>query len=72
MEEGGIACAPSDVGAEERTLQQFADEGISDRVVIPPITKHDFDIVLLRARPTVSHDDLEVFTRFTEEFGEEG
>jgi len=28
--------------------------------------------VLLRARPTVSHDDLKVFENFTEEFGEEG
>ena len=70
--DGWIACAPSDPQAVEHTLQEFADENIADKVVIPPITKHDFDIVLLRARPTVSTDDLEVFTRFTEEFGEEG
>lgn len=31
----------------------------------------DFDKVLDRARPTVSTKDLEVFERFTEEFGEE-
>ena len=70
--DGWIACAPSDPQAVEHTLTQFADEGLSEQVVIPPICKSDFDIVLLRARPTVSHDDLKVFENFTEEFGEEG
>jgi hypothetical protein len=32
----------------------------------------DFDEALVRARPTVSQDDLGVFRRFTAEFGEEG
>jgi len=70
--EGWIACAPSAQGAVERTLTQFAEAGEAESVVIPPICKSDFDIVLLRARPTVSHDDLKVFENFTEEFGEEG
>ncbi|WZN65423.1 AAA-ATPase [Chloropicon roscoffensis] len=69
---GWIACAPSDPKAVEHTLTQFAEEGLAEQVVIPPISKSDFDIVLLRARPTVSHDDLKVFENFTEEFGEEG
>lgn len=30
-----------------------------------------FSQVLLRARPTVGKSDLEVFERFTQEFGEE-
>lgn len=70
--EGWIACAPSAQGAVERSLTQFAEAGEAESVVIPPICKSDFDIVLLRARPTVSHDDLKVFENFTEEFGEEG
>uniref|UniRef100_A0A7S2T4E7 Vesicle-fusing ATPase n=1 Tax=Chloropicon primus TaxID=1764295 RepID=A0A7S2T4E7_9CHLO len=69
---GGIACAPSDPKAVEHTLTQFAEEGLAEQVVIPPICKSDFDVVLLRARPTVSSDDLKVFENFTEEFGEEG
>eukprot|EP00216_Chloropicon_sp_CCMP2111_P002705 CAMPEP_0198240816 /NCGR_PEP_ID=MMETSP1446-20131203/5805_1 /TAXON_ID=1461542 ORGANISM="Unidentified sp, Strain CCMP2111" /NCGR_SAMPLE_ID=MMETSP1446 /ASSEMBLY_ACC=CAM_ASM_001112 /LENGTH=431 /DNA_ID=CAMNT_0043923587 /DNA_START=167 /DNA_END=1462 /DNA_ORIENTATION=- len=71
-QQGWMACAPSEPDAVEHTLQEFADEGIAEKVVIPPITKHDFDIVLLRARPTVSSDDLKIFQKFTEEFGEEG
>lgn len=41
------------------------------QVVPPIISMRDFDKVLDRARPTVSTKDLEVFERFTEEFGEE-
>jgi vacuolar protein-sorting-associated protein 4 len=41
------------------------------QVVPPIISMRDFDKVLERARPTVSFKDLEVFERFTEEFGEE-
>merc|ERR1712072_6852 len=59
--DGWIACAPSDPQAVEHSLQQFADENLADQVVIPPISMSDFEIVLLRARPTVSHDDLAVF-----------
>ena len=43
------------------------------RPVMPPnITANDFRKVLLRARPTVAKEDLEVHERFTKEFGEEG
>lgn len=38
----------------------------------PKITFRDFEKVLLRARPTVSTKDLEVYENFTSEFGEEG
>lgn len=41
------------------------------QVVPPIISMKDFLKVLDRARPTVSPKDLEVFERFTEEFGEE-
>ena len=49
-----------------------AANGLSEKVKLPDLTLKDFDKVLLRARPTVSKDDLQVFTKFTSEFGEEG
>lgn len=69
--DGYEPCAPLAPGAQECTLQYFADKGIADQVVPPIISMRDFDKVLERARPTVSPKDLEVFERFTEEFGEE-
>ena len=38
----------------------------------PNINMRDFEKVLLRARPTVSHGDLKIFEKFTSEFGEDG
>lgn len=69
--DGYEPCAPLAPGAQECTLQYFADKGIADQVVPPVITMKDFEKVLERARPTVSVKDLEVFERFTDEFGEE-
>eukprot|EP00195_Chlamydomonas_chlamydogama_P002960 CAMPEP_0202920906 /NCGR_PEP_ID=MMETSP1392-20130828/77102_1 /ASSEMBLY_ACC=CAM_ASM_000868 /TAXON_ID=225041 /ORGANISM="Chlamydomonas chlamydogama, Strain SAG 11-48b" /LENGTH=434 /DNA_ID=CAMNT_0049614425 /DNA_START=1177 /DNA_END=2481 /DNA_ORIENTATION=- len=65
------ACAPSDPGAKELSLQYFAENDLADKVNPPRITMRDFEKVLLRARPTVSKSDLDVFERFTAEFGEE-
>jgi vacuolar protein-sorting-associated protein 4 len=67
-----VPCSPGDAGAEERTLQQLADEGRAADVAPPDITARDFETVLLRARPTVSARDLESYERFCAEFGEEG
>ena len=53
-------------------LQTLADKGLAELVHPPKITFRDFEKVLLRARPTVSTDDLQVFTKYTAEFGEEG
>ncbi|KAF8072928.1 SKD1 [Scenedesmus sp. PABB004] len=47
-------CAPSAPGAQECTLQYFADKGIADQVVPPVISMRDFEKVLDRARPTTS------------------
>jgi vacuolar protein-sorting-associated protein 4 len=69
--EGFEPCPPSAPGAQEVNLQYFADKGLADRVVPPTISRNDFEKVLLRARPTVSHSDLGVFEKFTDEFGEE-
>lgn len=41
------------------------------QVMPPKITFTDFQKVMLRARPTVGKSDLEIFERFTSEFGEE-
>jgi hypothetical protein len=58
--DGYEPCAPLAPGAQECTLQYFADKGIADQVVPPVITMKDFEKVLERARPTVSVKDLEV------------
>jgi vacuolar protein-sorting-associated protein 4 len=58
--DGYEPCAPLAPGAQECTLQYFADKGIADQVVPPVITMKDFEKVLERARPTVSTKDLEV------------
>lgn len=58
--DGFEPCAPMAPGAQECTLQYFADKGIADQVVPPTITMRDFFKVLERARPTVSPKDLEV------------
>ncbi|GAX73177.1 hypothetical protein CEUSTIGMA_g630.t1 [Chlamydomonas eustigma] len=65
------ACSPSEPGAEEMTLQYFAENNLADKVIPPAITMRDFEKVLTRARPTVSKSDLEIFEKFTREFGEE-
>ena len=54
------------------TLQYFADNDMAEKVVPPQISMDDFRKVLGRAKPTVGKEDLAVFERFTEEFGEEG
>lgn len=53
-------------------LLVITDNGLSDKVKLPDLVLNDFEKVMLRARPTVSKDDLNVFTKFTSEFGEEG
>jgi vacuolar protein-sorting-associated protein 4 len=58
--DGYEPCAPLAPGAQECTLQYFADKGIADQVVPPVITMKDFEKVLERARPTVSVKDLVV------------
>jgi vacuolar protein-sorting-associated protein 4 len=65
-------CGPSVPGAQERDLSWFAKENLADKVLVPPITLHDFMASLERARPTVSEEDLAKYTAWTREFGEEG
>jgi vacuolar protein-sorting-associated protein 4 len=65
-------CAPDAPAAFPATLASLAAAGRAAQVQPPDITMRDFQMVLARARPTVSAKDLEDYTRFTKEFGEEG
>ncbi|KAK9806723.1 hypothetical protein WJX72_000607 [[Myrmecia] bisecta] len=65
-------CSPGDRNAFPATLAGLAGQGKASLVQPPMISMRDFEKVLLRARPTVSHKDLEVHEKFTAEFGEEG
>ena len=67
-----MPCSPGDREAFEATLAGLADEGKAAMVMVPPITMADCRKALLRARPTVSEDDLVMYSKFTSEFGEDG
>ena len=66
------ALRPHVPGAQEKDLAWFATNDQADKVLVPSITRADFEASLHRARPTVSQDDLELYEKFTSEFGEEG
>ncbi|MEW5297799.1 MAG: hypothetical protein WDW36_000983 [Sanguina aurantia] len=70
-EEKWFPCPPGAPAGVEKNLQWFADNDCTDTVEPPKITFRDFEKVLLRARPTVGKSDLEIFEKFTAEFGEE-
>ncbi|KAI5575471.1 hypothetical protein BDE02_10G213000 [Populus trichocarpa] len=67
-----VPCEPKQRGAVKTTLQELDAQDLASKVLLPPITRADFDKVLARQKPTVSKADLEVHERFTKEFGEEG
>eukprot|EP00210_Caulerpa_lentillifera_P003052 g2914.t1 len=67
-----VPCLPNTPGAMQMNLQYFAENDLGDKVEPPSISMTDFETVLARAKPTVGKEDLAVFERFTEEFGEEG
>ncbi|KAJ6900825.1 hypothetical protein NC652_026807 [Populus alba x Populus x berolinensis] len=67
-----VPCEPKQRGAVKTTLQELDAQDLASKVLLPPITRADFDKVLVRQKPTVSKADLEVHERFTKEFGEEG
>jgi len=72
---GGIVpCSPADPDPTkfEATLTGLMEAGRNAEVVPPTITKSMFFKVLGKSKPTVSKEDLEVFDKFTSEFGEEG
>jgi len=61
-------CSPGYAGATEMTLMDVKP----DELLPPEVTMNDFLKVLRNARPTVSVKDLERYTQFTAEFGQEG
>lgn len=67
-----MPCEQTAAGAMHMNLQYCEEHDIGDQVVPPLISMKDFKTVLARAKPTVRKSDLEVFERFTAEFGEEG
>ncbi|KAJ0670691.1 putative vesicle-fusing ATPase [Helianthus annuus] len=67
-----IPSEPEQPGAVQITMQELAAQGLAGKISPPPITQSDFDKVLARQKVTVSKSDLEVYERFTKEFGEEG
>ncbi|CAM0946751.1 unnamed protein product [Alopecurus aequalis] len=73
-DDGGVwmPCGSKQPGAVQTTMEELAAEGMADKITPPPISRSDFEKVLARQRPTVSKAELEVYTRFTREFGEEG
>lgn len=71
-EDTWVPCGPRHPGAIEITMQDLAAQGQAEKILPPPISRTDFDKVLVRQKPTVSKSDLELHDRFTKEFGEEG
>ncbi|KAM0836233.1 hypothetical protein ACQ4PT_062454 [Festuca glaucescens] len=65
-------CGSREPGAVQTTMEELAEEGMADKITPPPISRTDFEKVLARQRPTVSKAELDIYTRFTREFGEEG
>ena len=65
-------CSAGTPGAFETDLNKLAEEGKASEVAPPSITMSMMRRVLEKARPTVSQSDLEVYKRFTSEFGEDG
>lgn len=65
-------CAPSAPGAQEKDLTWFAFNNLADKVLVPPITRSDFEASMYRARPTVGKEDLAKYEKFTADYGEEG
>ena len=57
-----VPCSPGDPQAWASSLEQLADLGYAAKVMPPNITANDFRKVLLRARPTVAKEDLEVLS----------
>jgi len=61
-------CSPGDARGREMSLMDVKP----DELLAPEVSFNDFLKVLRNARPTVSKNDLERYTQFTAEFGQEG
>uniref|UniRef100_A0A7S2ZG99 AAA+ ATPase domain-containing protein n=2 Tax=Rhodosorus marinus TaxID=101924 RepID=A0A7S2ZG99_9RHOD len=61
-------CSPGEPNAVQKTLHDIP----SGRLVVPGITRYDFDKALMSVRPSVSDEDIGMHIKFTEDFGQEG
>uniref|UniRef100_A0A6T6LZ62 AAA+ ATPase domain-containing protein n=1 Tax=Rhodosorus marinus TaxID=101924 RepID=A0A6T6LZ62_9RHOD len=61
-------CSPGEPNAVQKTLHDVP----SGRLVVPGITRFDFDKALMSVRPSVSDEDIALHIKFTEDFGQEG
>lgn len=55
-----VPCSPADPGAQEMTLQYFADNNLADKVVPPQITMRDFEKVRGGDRMCAQHTGQDV------------
>jgi vacuolar protein-sorting-associated protein 4 len=61
-------CSPGDNGATEMSWMDIE----SERLLEPPLVVKDFIKAIQNSRPTVSREDLERNSEWTEQFGSEG
>lgn len=61
-------CSPGDAGAMEMSWTEVD----SDKLLEPPLQVKDFIKAIKGARPTVSQEDIQRSTDWTNEFGSEG
>jgi vacuolar protein-sorting-associated protein 4 len=61
-------CSPGDNGATEMTWMDIE----SEKLLEPPLVVKDFIKAIQNSRPTVSREDLERNSEWTEQFGSEG
>jgi len=66
------ACAASAPGVVSTDLTKLALEGKASAVVLPVIAMDMLAELLRKARSSVSKSSLEVYSRFTAEYGEDG
>lgn len=67
-EEKLTPCSPGDNGATEMSWMDVE----SEKLLEPPLVLKDFIKAVHNSRPTVSREDLERNSEWTEQFGSEG
>ncbi|KND02429.1 AAA family ATPase VPS4 [Spizellomyces punctatus DAOM BR117] len=63
-----MPCSPGEYGAVEKSWTVLEGHELEE----PPLTEHDFIRAVSMARPSVNAADILQYTKWTEEFGQEG
>ncbi|KAJ3383171.1 Vacuolar protein sorting-associated protein 4 [Lobulomyces angularis] len=63
-----IPCSPGDAGAIEKTWMDVEAEELME----PPLVVSDFAKAVQNSKSSVNDDDVAAYTKWTEEFGQEG